>query len=425
MEKKKKTHSRNYPTFNTKNQLHSHERRSHFFSFDKNEKSPLMIPLSKRKQSFFSTTSGNNIHSESTNFICDDLCSLSPTTDFRTESTLPKKCRTKIKNINQLSEKINTSLNYSDLDDEYVNINLIRRKTKCEQLKSEILLNEQKFHYSLKKTYEPTLILPKSSFIRKEIKINQYTPCLHYDKNNIFCKTNKIKQFFRNGFSEEDIRPKLRTRENDKEKKKRKMYDKIHKISVDAINSNKRIKRGILNCKIVKEKSSNDKKTIKKPKFKFIPSKNEEKCVIEMKSLVLRNSKKVKLHLDDKTGKLLDKVVNQLLVEDEILNKNMNENTEYEIKANQLRLLKEFKKVSYETISMKNKLTLEDFNAHPNKKEIDKLKSTVNKLRGRWDDEGYLKSEIQRANVLKKIQPLIPKSIKAIKAKRLCELVDE
>ena len=144
-----------------------------------------------------------------------------------------------------------------------------------------------------------------------------------------------------------------------------------------------------------------------------------------MKSLVLRNSKKVKLHLDDKTGKLLDKVVNQLLVEDEILNKNMNENTEYEIKANQLRLLKEFKKVSYETISMKNKLTLEDFNAHPNKKEIDKLKSTVNKLRGRWDDEGYLKSEIQRANVLKKIQPLIPKSIKAIKAKRLCELVDE
>ena len=71
--------------------------------------------------------------------------------------------------------------------------------------------------------------------------------------------------------------------------------------------------------------------------------KNEEKCVIEMKSLVLRNSKKVKLHLDDKTGKLLDKVVNQLLVVNEILNKNINENTEYEIKANQLRLLKEFK----------------------------------------------------------------------------------
>ena len=70
-------------------------------------------------------------------------------TDFKTESTIIK-----TKNVVQRA-KLNTSITYRDLEDDNININLINRMTKCEQIKSEILINEQKKHYSLRKSFEP------------------------------------------------------------------------------------------------------------------------------------------------------------------------------------------------------------------------------------------------------------------------------
>ena len=405
METYKRSRSRNKSQFN---QLSYHNKRIHFFSFDKNDKGHLMLSASKRRKSYVSTGSCKNFQSESSN---NDINSNAPTTDFKTESTLIK-----TKNVLQHNKtKLNTSLTYRDLEDDHININLINRMTKCEQLKSEILINEQKMHYSLKKSFEPTLALPLHSFLRKESDSYRYMPCLPYDKNNIFNKKNSYKRIFTTS-STKDLS--IKTSRN--KSKKEKMYSLIHKTHIDAFDSHKMFKKEISSCK--ERKSMSEKRKIDKEKYISLIEKDR---VIEPTAVILKNAEKVKLHLDEKRGRMLDQVVNKLLIEEKILNKNVNENTEYQIKTNQLKLLKEFKRVSYETISLKNKLALDDFYSKGAHKEIEKLKHTVKKLRDKWDNVDYLKSQIKRGNVLRSIQPLIPKSIQAIRTKRLCEIFKE
>ena len=84
METYKRSRSRNKSQFN---QLSYHNKRIHFFSFDKNDKGHLMLSASKRRKSYVSTGSCKNFQSESSN---NDINSNAPTTDFKTESTLIK-----------------------------------------------------------------------------------------------------------------------------------------------------------------------------------------------------------------------------------------------------------------------------------------------------------------------------------------------
>ena len=118
------------------------------------------------------------------------------------------------------------------------------------------------------------------------------------------------------------------------------MYSLIHKIHIDAFDSHKMFKKEISSCK--ERKSMSEKRKIDKEKYISLIEKDR---VIEPTAVILKNAEKVKLHLDEKRGRMLDQVVNKLLIEEKILNKNVNENTEYQIKTNQLKLLKEFKRV--------------------------------------------------------------------------------
>lgn len=343
-------------------------------------------------------------------------------------------------------------VSYSTLNDGKININLIAKITKCEKLKSEILLKDQKSHYSLKKSYQPTVKHPESFFYRyQKEKRKTYTPTYQYNKNNIYAKKSPVTNGFRstrnNYCTPIGIRKNFKvltnlsglkknlsnmapfsskSSRNTSLKKGAKSLERIKKIQLEAYNKNVLLRSQIENSSIKasrtieNEKPMDEEKSLDLKKYKVYDKGGS--VVINLKKLLKSNGEKVKFRIDPKSAKYVDSVVNQVIYEDEKLNKYINENTEFQIKSNYLKLDRQFKQIANENLQLKRKLHLDDFYSKPKKTELQKIKEEVLKLKKKLDDPEDIELEVQRANVMKILHSK-PKKVIPLRAKKLCKLL--
>lgn len=362
----------------------------------------------------------------------------------KTNQILSNNCKTITYN-NNINDENSRFYSLNDLNNEYINIDLINRITKCEQLKTEILINEHRKHYSSEGKFEPITYYPKYSFIRKHPKgRNKYEPCLQYNKMSIFSKRSPVKNLFRtaspdinhhnhysiitlnnvsNTSQQKTFLLSNRKNSHTKRKTATKLIAKIESLHKNIYYKNKKIQNEIIsktNRDHKKEEKNSFKKNLKQSdvvgNYNLSPKKNENEYVIDLEKLLRKNAKKVKFKLEKKDQKLVDQIVNQVLIEDMILHKEVTNNTEYNTKIQQINLDKIFKKVSYETIALKEKLRIEGLFNHKPQDELSKIKRLVQKFHVHTNKEEQEKHDQIRAHIFKYINPL-PREILRVKAK--------
>jgi hypothetical protein len=216
----------------------------------------------------------------------------------------------------------------------------------------------------------------------------------------------------------------LSNRKNNHTKRKTasKLIATIESLHKNIYYKNKKIQNEIIsktNRDYKKEEKNSFKKKIKQSdvgNYNLSPKKNENEYVIDLEKLLRKNAEKVKFKLEKKDKKLVDQVVNQVLIEDMILHKEVTNNTEYNTKIQQINLDKIFKKVSYETIALKEKLRIEGLFNHKPQDELSKIKRLVQKFHVHTNKEEQEKHDQIRAHIFKYINPL-PREILRVKAK--------
>ena len=308
----------------------------------------------------------------------------------------------------------------NDLNNEYTNIDLINRITKCEKLKSEILIKEQLKHYSLDKKFEPVTFYPKKSFIRDENKsTNRYKPCFKYNKMNIFTKRSPVKYLFRNSSHEKlksshySITTAPRSRSmvidninSNNSQKAIKLIEKVESLHKTIYHSNHKLKNEIIKKSINDENKHNKSFDKKKSDIRLLSQQNGNNKVIKLEKLVRKNADRVKFGMGKRDKKMVDRIVNQVLIEDIILKKDVKNNIAYEMRTEKIKLDKIFKKVTYTTLSLKHQLKLENLYHHKPQDELSKIKRIVKNSDINTNNEENDKYDAIKAHIFKKTDPI-------------------
>ena len=387
----------------------------------------------------------NNNNSMNTNisFLLHSACSVSDISGYNNANntnkkkinehsyikkhTTSKRKKNKHIHMNNTISKFGNLYNHEDfqciddLNNEYTNIDLINRITKCEKLKSEILINEQLKHYSLEKKFEPVTFYPQKSFVRDKHKYtNRYKPCLKYNKMNIFTKRSSAKYLFRNSSHEKlksshysiTTAPRNRsmiidnTNANNISQKAIKLIEKVESLHKTVYHSNNKLKNEIIKQSMDEENKHNKSFDKKKSNIRLFSQQNGNCKVIKLEKLVHKNADRVKFGMGKRDKKMVDRIVNQVLIEDMILKKDVKNNIAYEMKSEKIKLNKMFKKVTYATLSLKNHLKLENLYHHKPQDELSKIKRIVKKSDINSHNEENDKYDTIKAHIFKTANPM-------------------
>ena len=281
----------------------------------------------------------------------------------------------------------------------------LRKKIKCQQLINTIIYNDQAKHINKLETYDEPKKYKLGDFFRQPINksrniINQ----ILYDKNDVF-----------NSFNSNDSEKKLfyKTLSPNQNKKIKNVINVLVKNKNQILKESDKIENEIKICKNEKLFSSNkikNKSSLHKRNYSDLIDKSKKET-IDFFQLMKKNANNVKKLIEPKDYHYVDNVVNRVIHEDIILNKDFVENnTLFDIKTNLIKKQTEFKKIGFQNLNLKEKLKIENFGEYKLKNEKKKLNKKLSELIDTWNNFKGLKSELLKHKILRTYKPLIPRS---------------
>ena len=360
-------------------------------------------------------------------FSINSYKSMNSIKSFKSENTKTKKKLNTMNSFGSFStydnitnlNKINSSKNlmkkplnlkkksYFKLNtNEYNFLDELKKKIKCQQLINTIVYNDQIKHITKKETYDEPKKYSIGDFFRKPINksrniINQ----IIYDKTDVYNSFNSNdseKKLIYKTLSPPIQNKKIKNVINVLIKNKNQILKEGHKIE-NEIKTQKYEKN--FNSGKIKNKSS-----LHKRNYSDLINKNKKET-IDFFELMKKNSNNVKKFIEPKDYHYVDSLLNRVIHEDVILNKNFVENnTLFDIKTLSLKKHVEFKKIAFQNLNLKEKLKLENFGEYKFKNEKQKLDHKIAKLIDTWNNFKGLKSELLKHKILRQYKPLIPRS---------------
>ena len=322
----------------------------------------------------------------------------------------------------------------------------INKIEKLSNLKSEIIMDEQKKKYSLnKETVEIIREIPHGNFFRDVPKNFAFQPFNLYNKNKIFYHKNYTyetnidsnedneiihkKSNLKNGdynflknsnFISYKFKPLKRnfslkkkftfqTTTEDSFKNTKKLFSQslknITKMQNIIFKENEKINKHFnkkLTPEIKKKKNKINLEEIKNDiKQNYIETEGNERTIIK------QNAKKVEKVLDDNGKKILWNIVNKMIFNDDRTDKEFEQKTLWDRRLSRKRQNKEFKKIAQETTILEQKLNINNSYDNKNeKKKINQIMKTV--FDYNYDDFVSLKQMIYKSKILKIKKQLIP-----------------
>ena len=305
-----------------------------------------------------------------------------------------------IKKPLNLKKKSYFKFNSNEL--EYYDV--LRKKIKCQQLINTIIYNDQAKHINKLETYDEPKKYKLGDFFRQPINksrniINQ----ILYDKNDVF-----------NSFNSNDSEKKLiyKTLSPNQNKKIKNVINVLVKNKNQILKESDKIENEIKICKNEKFFNSNikNKSSLHKRNYSDLIDKNKKET-IDFFQLMKKNANNVKKLIEPKDYHYVDNVVNRVIHEDIILNKDFVENnTLFDIKTNLIKKQTEFKKIGFQNLNLKENLKIENFGEYKLKNEKKKLNKKLSELIDTWNNFKGLKSELLKHKILRTYKPLIPRS---------------
>jgi hypothetical protein len=280
----------------------------------------------------------------------------------------------------------------------------LKKKIKCQQLINTIIYNDQAKHINKLETYDEPKKYKLGDFFRQPINksrniINQ----ILYDKNDVF-----------NSFNSNDSEKKLiyKTLSPNQNKKIKNVINVLVKNKNQILKESDKIENEIKICKNEKFFNSNikNKSSLHKRNYSDLIDKNKKET-IDFFQLMKKNANNVKKLIEPKDYHYVDNVVNRVIHEDIILNKDFVENnTLFDIKTNLIKKQTEFKKIGFQNLNLKENLKIENFGEYKLKNEKKKLNKKLSELIDTWNNFKGLKSELLKHKILRTYKPLIPRS---------------
>ena len=203
------------------------------------------------------------------------------------------------------------------------------------------------------------------------------------------------------------------TASNNKRKKYSSILTKVNKISMKASLDSQEISNLIKEeAKIIKERE--DIKVNKTTSFDInrvikdmgLDRYKSGKNHIDENEIIFKNKEAVGKKLDKKGKAILNALVNQLIFEQERLNKGYSEENTYTKKIMQLKQEKEFKRVSYQTTALKKRFNPKKSIEPENEKEI-VLKIIKSLGNENLDDPEVLREILLKYKIMEDIKPLV------------------
>ena len=237
---------------------------------------------------------------------------------------------------------------------------------------------------------------------------------------NIFTKRSSAKYLFRNSSHEKlksshysiTTAPRNRsmiidnTNANNISQKAIKLIEKVESLHKTVYHSNNKLKNEIIKQSMDEENKHNKSFDKKKSNIRLFSQQNGNCKVIKLEKLVRKNADRVKFGMGKRDKKMVDRIVNQVLIEDMILKKDVKNNIAYEMKSEKIKLNKMFKKVTYATLSLKNHLKLENLYHHKPQDELSKIKRIVKKSDINSHNEENDKYDTIKAHIFKTANPM-------------------
>lgn len=226
-------------------------------------------------------------------------------------------------------------------------------------------------------------------------------------------KNNPIKLFSLNESTNDPRYLSVTTSNFTKAKETNSPLAKIKKIQQSAHQKSKMIERTINNDQKEYEESKIEPKPLKVKynfnlkkiitEFNLDLNKNKE---IDEERILLSNAEEVSKRLDKKGKVFLSQLISEMLAEQERLNNQYNEGSNYDRQLKKLKQKKEFKLVSNQTMALKKFLSDNKTVEPKNEKEkIFKIMKTINQ--DDCSNEESIKQVLLKSRVMKNIKPLL------------------